>query len=112
MQPAAGGLAEVGGEKDQGAGDEQSEDCPPPADRLVVHAGWFSKACEPAGGTLLAAAAPVPRILVGAVDDLELLQRAPRSDRDARERRLGQVRGHLGLLAQALVQALQERPAA
>ena len=37
VQPAAGGLAEVGGEEDQGAGDKQSEDCPASADRLVVH---------------------------------------------------------------------------
>ena len=37
VQRAAGGLAEVGGEEDQGAGDEQPEDCPASADRLVVH---------------------------------------------------------------------------
>ena len=44
VQAAAGGLAEVGGQEDQGAGYEQSEDYPPPADRLVVHAERFSKA--------------------------------------------------------------------
>ena len=42
VQPAAG-LAEVGGQEDQGAGDEQPEDCPPPADRLVVHVAKYSK---------------------------------------------------------------------
>ena len=36
----------------------------------------------------------------------------PGADRDAGQRRLGQVRGHLGLLPQALVEALQQRAAA
>ena len=44
VQAAAGGLAEIGGQEDEGAGYEQSEDYPPPADRLVVHAERFSKA--------------------------------------------------------------------
>ena len=44
VQRAAGGLAEVGGEEDQGAGDEQPEDCPSPANRLVVHVVRDSKA--------------------------------------------------------------------
>jgi hypothetical protein len=44
VQAAAAGLAEIGGQEDERAGDEQSEDYPPPADRLVVHAEGFSKA--------------------------------------------------------------------
>src|SRR3954454_3400083 len=51
-------------------------------------------------------------VAVGAVDCLELLERASGSDRDARQRRLGAVRGHLRLLAQPLVQALEQRAAA
>ena len=44
------------------------------------------------------------------VDRLELLERLrPTADRDAGQRRLGAVRGHLRLLAQALVEALQQR---
>ena len=44
VQGAAAGLAEVRGQEDQGADDEQSEDCPAPPDRLVVHVGDDSKA--------------------------------------------------------------------
>ncbi len=50
--------------------------------------------------------AATARVAVGAVDRLELLERAPRPDRHARQRRLRQVRGHLCLLAQALIEAL------
>src|SRR5512134_2278338 len=42
------------------------------------------------------------------VDHVELLEAAPGADRDARERALGEVHGHLGLVAHALVEALQE----
>src|SRR5438874_7976747 len=49
----------------------------------------------------------VSRAAVGAVDGLELLQRASRADRHAGQRRLGQVRRHLRLLAQPLVEAVQ-----
>src|SRR5918997_948258 len=51
-------------------------------------------------------------ILVGAVDGLELLEAATRAHRHAGERRLGQVCGHLRLVAQALVEPLQEGAAA
>ena len=43
VQGAAAGLAEVRSQQDQGADDEQSEDCPAPPDRLVVHVGDDSK---------------------------------------------------------------------
>src|SRR5215204_2802704 len=51
-------------------------------------------------------------ILVAAVDRLELLEAAAGADRDTGERRLGQVRRHLGLVAQAVVEPLEERAAA
>src|SRR5215207_9663595 len=51
-------------------------------------------------------------ILVAAVDRLELLEAAAGADRHTRERRLGQVRGHLRLVAQAVVEPLEERAAA
>src|SRR5215207_4522183 len=51
-------------------------------------------------------------ILVAAVDRLELLEAAAGADRDTGQRRLGQVRRHLGLVAQAVVQPLEERAAA
>ena len=44
MQPATGGLAEVGGEEDQGADDKQCKHCPPAANGLVVHVTAVSKA--------------------------------------------------------------------
>src|SRR5207244_11746964 len=50
--------------------------------------------------------------LVGAVDRLELLQAPPRADGHAGERALGQVDGHLGLVAEALVEAGQRGAAA
>src|SRR3954454_1532831 len=46
------------------------------------------------------------------VDDLELLEAPPRPDRDAGERRLGELYGHLGLLAQPVLEPVEERPAA
>src|SRR5919197_146009 len=55
--------------------------------------------------------AAVARVLVGPVDRLELLQRPARTHRHAGQRRLGQVRWHLGLGAQPLVQSLQKRAA-
>src|SRR5918992_2151538 len=64
---------------------------------------------------LRAAGLPPPArsgILVGAVDRLELLEAAAGADRHAGERRLGQVGRHLGLVAQALVQSLEQRAAA
>jgi hypothetical protein len=48
----------------------------------------------------------VAAVAVGAVDRLELLERAPGPDRDAGERRLRAVRRHLGLVAQPLVEPL------
>ncbi len=56
VQAAAGRLAEVGGQEDQRERDEQSEDRPPPADRLLVHVGAVSKslprrASSDAGGS-------------------------------------------------------------
>src|SRR5437660_34764 len=54
----------------------------------------------------------VARVPVRAVDRLELFQRPPGADGDARERRLGQVAGHLCLLAQPLIQPLEQRPPA
>ena len=49
---------------------------------------------------------------VRAVDRLELLEAAARADRDARERALGEVHGHLRLVAEPLVEPLQQRAAA
>src|SRR5687767_15703945 len=43
----------------------------------------------------------IPGVLARAVDGLELLERATRAHRHARERRFRQVTGHLGLVAQA-----------
>src|SRR6476659_9897187 len=56
---------------------------------------------------------PRPRsVVLGAVNRLDLLERDARADRHARQRRLCQLTGHLALVAQALLQALQERAAA
>src|SRR5579864_6551340 len=49
---------------------------------------------------------------VGAVDRLELLEAPAGADGHARERALGEVDGHLRLVAQALVEPRQERAAA
>src|SRR3954447_25317526 len=54
------------------------------------------------------APAAVAGILVGAMDDFELLQRPAGAHRDTGQRRLGQMRRHLGLLAKAIVQPLQQ----
>src|SRR4051794_28629846 len=60
--------------------------------------------------------APLPPVAmvraVGLVDGLELLEAAATADRDARQRGLGAVGGHLRLLAEALVEALKEATAA
>src|SRR6185312_9704524 len=59
------------------------------------------------------AAPPVVGVLPrGAVDRLELLERDSRSDRDASQRRLCQLAGHLALVVQSLLPALQERTTA
>src|SRR3954468_1076082 len=50
--------------------------------------------------------------LVRAVDRLELLQAPAGTDGDAGERALGQVDRHLRLVAQALVEAVEQRTAA
>src|SRR5262249_23681172 len=54
-------------------------------------------------------AAAVARGAIRAVDRLELLERAAGADCHARQRRFRQVRGHLRLLAQTLVESLQQR---
>src|SRR4051812_23836374 len=54
-------------------------------------------------------AAIAVRTAVRAMDRLELLERPAGADGDAGQRRLRAVRRHLGLLAQALVEPLQER---
>src|SRR2546423_4410838 len=54
----------------------------------------------------------VPRVLARPVDRLELLERTPRPHGDACERRLREVAGHLRLVPEALVESLQQRPAA
>src|SRR5918993_292475 len=65
--------------------------------------GWTSpKFSEPSP---LSVVASVP---VRAVDDLELLEGASAADRNTGQRGLGQVRRHLRLLAQALVEPLQQ----
>src|SRR3954466_5923250 len=51
-------------------------------------------------------------VAIRPVDRLELLERAAGADRDAGQGRLGEVRGHLGLVAQPLVEPLQEGAAA
>src|SRR3954452_2624557 len=62
------------------------------------------------GRAVTLAPPPVARVaLVGTVDRLELLERPSRANGDARQRRLGQVRGHLGLVPQPLVESLQQR---
>src|SRR4029079_1080854 len=65
-----------------------------------------------AADSLATLPAMVPAVAVRAVERLDLLERPARPDRDAGQRRLRAVRGHLRLVAQALVQALQERAAA
>ena len=62
--------------------------------------------------TLAAAVASAGAGAVRAVDRLELLEAAPGADRHTRERALGEVDGHLRLVAQALVEPRQERAAA
>src|SRR5437763_4767734 len=47
-------------------------------------------------------------VAVRPVDRLELLERPARADGDARERRLGEVRRHLRLVAEPLVEALEQ----
>src|SRR5205823_9061120 len=61
---------------------------------------------------LVAVAAVAGAGLVAAVDGLELLEAPARAHRDARERALGEVHRHLGLVAKALVEPRQERAAA
>src|SRR3954465_5729687 len=51
-------------------------------------------------------------VAVRTVNGLELLERTPGADRDAGQRRLGAMGGHLRLLAQPLVDPLKERAAA
>src|SRR5204862_523507 len=80
--------------------------------RSVVHTGM-----KPGfGGKFkfkLAARTPVAVVRsIRAVDRLELLETPTTPDRHAGERRLGAVRGHQGLIAEALVEALQQRAAA
>ena len=41
------------------------------------------------------------------VDRLELLEAAPRADCDARQRRLGQMHRHLGLVAEPIVESIK-----
>src|SRR5919106_689114 len=60
----------------------------------------------------LAAAAVALACLGGAVDDLELLQAAARSNGDASERGFGELHGHLGLLAEPLLEPGEEGAAA
>ena len=82
VQRAARRLAEVGGQQDQGCADEEHEDRAPASYLLVMHSCSISKTM-PAPAL---AAAPVARILMRPVDRLELLERAPGPDRDARQR--------------------------
>src|SRR3954452_19430875 len=102
MEAAAGALAEICGEQYQGAADEQSEDCASAANHFaVLHGSKASVVRIMARLSSLVAAPPVvPRILVGAVNDLELLEGASGAHGHARQRALRQVRGHLRLLAQ------------
>ena len=57
---------------------------------------------------LVAVAAVAGAGLVAAVDGLELLEAPARADGDARERALGEVDGHLGLVAKPLVEACEK----
>ena len=63
-------------------------------------------------GLVAAAVARARARARAAVDRLELLEAAARADRDARQRRLGEVRRHVRLVAQALVEPVQQRAAA
>src|SRR6185312_5109162 len=126
VQAAAAGLAEVGRQQQQREDDEQREHRATTPDSLVIHLGDYLPSSSeenrpteyPRGEeTWLVAIpragpSPAPAVAggaVGAVDRLELLQRAARADRDAGQRGLGEMRGHLRLLAQALVEALKQR---
>src|SRR5271166_4380313 len=75
----------------------------PRAGRLVVRARARPRGCT------RSPAAAIARGAIRAVDRLELLQRPARADRHAGEGGLREVRGHLGLLAQPLVEALEQR---
>src|SRR5512133_132021 len=57
-------------------------------------------------------APPDAGVLQRPLDGFELLERLTGSGRDAAQRRLGQPRGHLALLAHPLRHAMQQRPAA
>src|SRR3954451_2190726 len=67
-----------------------------------------------AGAPRAARLAPSRRsgILVAAVDRLELLEAAALAHRHARERRLREVGRHLGLVAEPVVEALEQGAAA
>ena len=86
--------------------EQQGQHCATASNRSVVHTGVkVSK-----GRSVKLKLAPRPPVAVvgavGLVDGLELFEAPSAPDRDARERRLGAVGRHLGLLAQALVEAL------
>src|SRR3954447_24418678 len=102
MQDPATGLAEVGGEERDREAYEHRQHGPPAADRLLIEHGSGTSRRR------LLAPAAVLGIFGAAVNGLELLEAAPRPDRHARERRLGQVGGHLRLVAQALVEPLEQ----
>src|SRR3954468_17819985 len=55
---------------------------------------------------------PVARAHQDALEDLELLEALPGAEHDRLQRRVGDAHGHAGLVAQALIEPSQERPAA
>src|SRR3954471_24445420 len=55
---------------------------------------------------------PVARAHQDALEDLELLEALARPEHDRLQRRVGDAHGHAGLVAQALVESTEQRPAA
>src|SRR6185436_9545681 len=76
---------------------------------LLFHGrrGAGTQSCSPLRTSLVTL--PIAGVLARAVDHVELLERAARADRHACQRRLGEMAWHLGLVAQALIQSLQQR---
>src|SRR6202034_1017699 len=109
VQTTFRGLAEVGGQQYQGEHNEQRKHRTSTPDRLVIHesgpsAAFMRKSNRDrrmrAPASSAAAIVVVARAAVRAMNRLELLERPPRADRHAGQRRLSQVRGHLPLVTQ------------
>src|SRR5262245_58202270 len=84
----------------------------PPAVQIACEARERPSLGKPAERLAPVPVAPFAARAGAAVDRLELLEAASGADRDAGERRLGEVNRHLRLVAQALVQPAQQGAAA